>query len=609
MAKWNPTKMLLDHDVKRELSFRLMDVENPKLMRDIFPYTEISKITFDHRYEMPSPCEDMFITDTTFRDGQQARPPFSVEQISKIFGFLHKMGGPKGIIRASEFFLYTEKDREAVRACQSKGYEFPKITGWVRANKKDLAIVKEMNLDETGILTSVSDYHIFLKLNKSRSQAMEDYLNIVKSAIEIGVKPRCHFEDITRADIYGFCVPFAIELMKLSEESGINIKIRLCDTMGYGITYPGAALPRSVPKLVRAFIQDAGVPGNLLEWHGHNDFHKVVINATTAWLFGCNAINGTLLGFGERTGNTPIEALLIERISLRGTTDGIDTMAITEMANYFQEEIGYHIPRNYPLVGADFNATSAGIHVDGLLKNEEIYNVFDTGKILGRPPSVIISDKSGTAGIAHWVNKFLELKDDEILDKRHPSIVKIYKKVMVEYDNGRVTSMSTGEMELLCRRYLPQYFTSEFDELKEKAKYHTFELISGLLEQNEIKSMNSVNIEPILKKVIEDYPYIQFIYVINMEGKKITENVTHIEDKAKFSQITQNQDFSDRKWFIEPVEDGKIHITDFYTSRITNQLCLTVSGPVRDTSEEIVGVLGMDIKIESLARMEHEEEE
>ena len=147
--------------------------------------------------------------------------------------------------------------------------------------------MKEMGLKETGILTSVSDYHIFLKLNWNRRKAMDEYLGIVKAALEMGIKPRCHMEDVTRADIYGFCVPFAIELMKLRDESGIDIKLRLCDTMGYGVPYPGAALPRSVPKLVRAMIDDAGVPGHLLEWHGHNDFHKVMINATTAWLYSC----------------------------------------------------------------------------------------------------------------------------------------------------------------------------------------------------------------------------------------------------------------------------------------------------------------------------------
>jgi isopropylmalate/homocitrate/citramalate synthase len=143
-----------------------------------------------------------------------------------------------------------------------------------------------MGLKETGILTSVSDYHIFLKLKLSRKQAMEKYLEIAAAALDQGIIPRCHFEDVTRADIYGFVVPFAVELMKLSEKSKLPVKMRLCDTLGFGITYPEAALPRSVPKLVRALIDDAGVPGKYLEWHGHNDFHKVLINAATAWLYG-----------------------------------------------------------------------------------------------------------------------------------------------------------------------------------------------------------------------------------------------------------------------------------------------------------------------------------
>ena len=106
----------------------------------------------------------------------------------------------------------------------------------------------KLGLKETGILTSVSDYHIFLKLQSNRKAALEKYLKIVRTALDKGIAPRCHFEDITRADIYGFCIPFAIELMRLREESGIDIKIRLCDTLGFGIPYPGAALPQKRPQ-------------------------------------------------------------------------------------------------------------------------------------------------------------------------------------------------------------------------------------------------------------------------------------------------------------------------------------------------------------------------
>ncbi len=609
MAKWNPERRLLDHQHSEQWKYRLKDVAQPNLMREICPYDEVCKIDFDHKYVIPSPCADMLITDTTFRDGQQARPPYTVEQISNIFDFLHRMGGPKGIIRQSEFFLYTSRDKEAVDRCRGKGYDYPQVTGWIRAKAEDLKLVKEMGLKETGILTSASDYHIFLKFKKSRAQVMDEYLGIVKDALDLGICPRCHFEDITRADTYGFCVPFAIELMKLREESGIDIKIRLCDTLGYGVTYPGACLPRSIPKLVRAIIDDAGVPGELLEWHGHNDFHKAVINATTAWLYGCEAINGTLLGFGERTGNTPIEAVLIERIALRGTDDGIDTRAITEMAKYFEKELEVHIPKNYPLVGENFNATSAGIHADGLLKNEEIYNIFDTRKILGRPVAVIVSDKSGSAGIAHWINIHLDLPKEKMVDKRHPGVIRIYKEVMKEYEHGRVTSMSNGEMEVLARRYLPELFTSEFERLKLKAHELAFHLVEDLIDRKEIRSMDPVLARPVFEQVLEDNPFIQFLYVVNADGHKITQNFTHLEDRAKYANYQLNSDFSGRSWFIEPIKDGKIHISDFYTSRITGALCITVSGPIRDDEDEIIGILGIDLRFEDLAKIEEESEE
>jgi len=116
------------------------------------------------------PPEDIWITDTTFRDGQQALPPFTVDQVVHLFDLLHKLSGPLGKIRQSEFFLYTDKDKEAVRKCQERGYEFPEITGWIRANKADFKLVKDMGLKETGILTSASDYHIFNKLKKLASK-------------------------------------------------------------------------------------------------------------------------------------------------------------------------------------------------------------------------------------------------------------------------------------------------------------------------------------------------------------------------------------------------------------------------------------------------------
>jgi isopropylmalate/homocitrate/citramalate synthase len=519
---------------------------------------------------------------------------------------LHKLGGTNGVIRQCEFFLYSEKDKEAVRKCQERNYRYPEITGWIRAVKEDFKLVKEMGLKETGILTSVSDYHIFLKLKKNRRVVMREYLSIVSAALDLGIIPRCHFEDVTRADIYGFCVPFAQDLMRLSEEAGLPVKIRLCDTLGYGVPYPSAALPRCVPKMIRAMIDDAGVPSELLEWHGHNDFHKGFINATTAWLYGCSAANGTLLGFGERTGNAPIEGLIIEYISLMGHNNGIDTTMVTEIRNYFERVIGVHIPSNMPFVGANFNATSAGVHADGILKNEEIYNIFNTAKILNRHISISVNDKSGLAGIAQWINSHFALTGKDRVEKTHPGVAKINRWVTKQYEDGRTTAISDQEMEKATRKYLPEIFVSEFDMLKARAREMAYHIIERVIEEPGMKSMDPGQMEPILQSLVDEYPYLQYVYVVNIHGIKITRTICQPVDQAKFAHVGIGEDYSDRPWFIEPLKDGKIHVTDLYSSKHTGALCITLSGPIRNETGEIRGILGMDIRFEDLTKSEEE---
>ena len=602
MAIWNKEKRVLDHEHTKFWQLDLKDVTEPNLQKGVFPYDEVSRIDFDHKIIPINPADDIFITDTTFRDGQQARPPYTVKQIVDLYTFMSRLGGKNGVIRQSEFFLYSKKDREAVTKCLELGLEYPEITGWIRAQKEDIKLVKEMELKETGILTSVSDYHIFLKLNVSRKKAFDDYMGIVKDILAEGIIPRCHFEDITRAEIYGFCVPLAIELMKLREESGIDIKIRLCDTMGYGVTYPGASLPRSVEKLIRAFIDEGGVPGHLLEWHGHNDFHKAMINATTAWLYGCSAANGTLLGLGERTGNAPVEGLIIEYIGLRGTNNGIDTTVITDIAQYFEKEIGVKIPTNFPFVGAEFNITKAGIHADGLIKNEEIYNIFDTTKILKRPIVTMITDKSGKAGIAHWINARLSEKGKTVIDKRHPGVSKIHKWVMEQYEAGRATGISHEELERLVRKYLPELFMSDLEKIKFVATQAAMDVVKQVIDHPVMKTMKPDLQEPIMQQCIEENPSIQFAYVVDMNGKKTTKNITNIADRAKYENYGVGTDQSDREWFIKPLQSGKMHVTNFYISKMTGALCITVSAPLVDDNDEMVGIFGVDIKFEDLVK-------
>jgi isopropylmalate/homocitrate/citramalate synthase len=452
-------------------TFPLIDVTEPNLLEETFDYSLPPLIKFDgplveyidgeaiHFDPAAVRTRDIHITDTTFRDGQQARPPYTVDQMVHLYDLMAKLGGPNGVIRQTEFFLYTKNDRETLDRCRDLGHDFPECTGWIRAVKSDFRLVKEAGLKETGMLTSCSDYHIFQKLKfKSRKECMDSYCEVVDAAFEAGIRPRCHLEDCTRADFEGFVLPFVERLMRMSEQvpDELSVKVRICDTMGFALHYPGAELPRSVPKMIYMLNQEVGVPSSRLEWHGHNDFHRVHANGATAWLYGCDALNGTMFGFGERCGNPPIEGALIEYISLKGDLCGIQTEIITEMAEYMRS-IGLPIPDNYPLVGKHFNTTRAGIHAGGLRQDERIYNIFDTTTLLGRPPRVALTDKSGTDGVAHWVNEFFGLKGEDRISKI--KIHKLARWVMDQYEKeGRMTAISDEELEAKTEELLPVYW-------------------------------------------------------------------------------------------------------------------------------------------------------
>ena len=221
MIKLNKGTHVLEQDNYR---YSLQDVKNPNLYRDLFSYTEVPKVAFNHRHVPLNTPNNIWITDTTFRDGQQSRAPYTVEQMLALYDFLHRLGGKKGLIRQSEFFVYSDKDRRGLYKCMERGYDFPECTTWIRATSGDFELIKSLGVKETGILVSASDYHIFKKMNLTRSQAAEKYISVVKEALNLGIKPRCHLEDITRADFYGFVVPFVTELMQLSKESGIDRK-------------------------------------------------------------------------------------------------------------------------------------------------------------------------------------------------------------------------------------------------------------------------------------------------------------------------------------------------------------------------------------------------
>src|SRR5262245_32352264 len=151
--------------------------------RETFPYSLPPLTRFEAEAVPLDPAPAIWITDTTFRDGQQSRAPYTPEQIADLYALLARLGGPNGMIRQSEFFLYSEKDRRAVDLCLEQGRRHPEITGWIRASLDDYRLVRAAGLRETGILASISDYHVFRKMRSDRETVLNGYLRVVETVL------------------------------------------------------------------------------------------------------------------------------------------------------------------------------------------------------------------------------------------------------------------------------------------------------------------------------------------------------------------------------------------------------------------------------------------
>src|SRR6476620_8838375 len=377
------------------------------------------------------------ITDTTFRDGQQAGEPFSLAAAVALHAVLARLDAGSGRIAQTELFLYSDRDSALLDAIRATGAASPEPTAWIRADPRDLPLVRAAGVAETGILCSASDHHIYGKLRWTRREAFDRYVDLVRAVIDAGIRPRVHLEDVTRADLDGFVLPLASALAELGRERGVPVKLRLCAPLGLGLPWREAAVPRSVPGLVDALIRSAGVAGEQLEWHGHDDIGKVHANATAAWLAGCAAVNGTLGGIGERTGNEPIELAAVELAGIDPAC-GLDLTALGDLPAAL-EAVGAPVSPRRPVIGADAFLTRAGVHIDGLLKDPEIYLPFAPG-IVGRSADVALNDRSGAAGVAWVLGR----------DKRDPVVAAVAARIAAEFAGGRTSDVTPAEVRALA---------------------------------------------------------------------------------------------------------------------------------------------------------------
>jgi len=382
------------------------------------------------------------ITDTTLRDGAQD-PRFALfpaEARVRYYELLHKLDNGTGRIEQVECFIYQKRDIWCLEQLLERGYDFPQVTTWTRATPKDIKLMVEVSggrVKETGMLASASDHHIFDKLRfRTKEEAIEKYLQPIVTAMEFGVTPRVHLEDATKADIYGWVIPFIQRVLK---ETQGKAKFRICDTLGLGFPDPYASLPIGVPHLVSTVVRETGAE---LEWHGHNDFGFATANSILAWRYGARRVNVAFGGLGERTGNTTLEQVLADYIRLYGDP-GFDLAALREIAEMINSEVT-EINIKSPIIGDAIFTTQAGIHQSGVERQKkaeggDIYLPFDPN-LLGEHAVELhrVGALSGAEGIVAILNTKAkaETGKDETYTTASRVVKCVYDKVQEAYDGA-----------------------------------------------------------------------------------------------------------------------------------------------------------------------------
>jgi 2-phosphinomethylmalic acid synthase len=431
--------------------------EAPEYFLDSFPRDKFPQYVWE---KPPATLPvDVWTTETTHRDGQQGGLPLTAEQSLRIYDILCRFTGRSGAVRQAEFFVYRPSDRAALEGAleRYRGGAPIEPTTWIRATAKDVELIRSLGIRETGMLASASDYHTFHKFKPGgRNQAAQTYLEAVRLTLDAGIRPRLHLEDATRAPM-DFMQPFIEAVQRLAEPYGTaqRPKFRICDTMGLGLPYEDVALPRSIPRIFQT-LRRLGLEPADLEFHPHNDTGLVVANCLAAIREGCAVINGTMLGKGERTGNAPLEMILLHLIGMGYFKESApDFTALNELVDLYAE-MGEAIPPKYPLYGRDAHRTRAGIHADGLNKFWWMYAPFNVPDLLGRPLEVSLTKDSGLAGLIFLVRQHLGLD----LAKDDPALQRIQAWVSAEFDNGRQTGIEWEELLPIVKAQLETVATA-----------------------------------------------------------------------------------------------------------------------------------------------------
>jgi homocitrate synthase NifV len=333
------------------------------------------------------------ICDTTLRDGEQAAGIVfaNIEKV-RIARMLDEIGVPQ--IEAGIPAMGGDEKR-AVKEIAKLGLS-ASVLGWNRASPEDIAHSIDCDVDSVAVSMSSSDIHIEHKLMKSREWVLQKITEAIEYAKAHGLYVSCNAEDASRAD-RDFLILFA----RTAKEAGAD-RVRYCDTLGI-------MEPLRTYKIIKDIIDTVDVP---IEMHTHNDFGMATANAIAGVQAGAAFLSTTIMGIGERTGNSPLEEVVMASKYILDLETGVETARFREIAEYVARASGRVIPEWKPIVGSNCFVHEAGIHTDGVLKCASNYEAYSPESV-GLERGISIGKHSGRHTVKSILAKHgFEVDDD-----------------------------------------------------------------------------------------------------------------------------------------------------------------------------------------------------